>query len=94
MMRNYILYFSLIIEFVTKVTDMKLLLKWLKWMRGRKMLKLTCNQVGSNKKFLLSTLPEDPKVEQSKSETEVKLQTEKPCLVKKVQERKQKRKRV
>lgn len=27
------------------------------------MVKLLCNHVGSSKKFLLSTLPEDPKVE-------------------------------
>ncbi|XP_051119247.1 uncharacterized protein LOC127243323 [Andrographis paniculata] len=39
-------------------THMKLMLKW---MRGRNMLKLICNQVGSNKKFLLATLPEEPR---------------------------------
>ncbi|PON40669.1 tumor necrosis factor receptor family protein [Parasponia andersonii] len=60
-------------------THMKLLLKW---MRGRKMLKLWCNQVGSSKKFLLSTLPEDPKVEQLRREAEVKLQTKKPSSIK------------
>ncbi|XP_077233562.1 tumor necrosis factor receptor family protein [Tasmannia lanceolata] len=38
-------------------THMKLMLKW---MRGRKMLKLFCTPVGSNKKFLHSTLPEEP----------------------------------
>ncbi|KAF3436409.1 hypothetical protein FNV43_RR23501 [Rhamnella rubrinervis] len=38
-------------------THMKIMLKW---MRGRKMLKLLCNHVGSNKKFLLA-VPEDPK---------------------------------
>ncbi|KAL5576500.1 hypothetical protein UlMin_018199 [Ulmus minor] len=37
-------------------THLKLMLKW---MRGRKMLKQLCNQVGSNKKFLLTTLPND-----------------------------------
>ncbi|KAF8111368.1 hypothetical protein N665_0076s0341 [Sinapis alba] len=37
-------------------THMKLLLKW---MRGRKMLKLICNQVGSSKKFFHSILPDD-----------------------------------
>lgn len=56
-------------------THMKLMLKW---MRGRKMLKLFCNQIGSSKKFLLSTLPEDPQTEQSKSPSDLKLQTEKP----------------
>ncbi|PON93039.1 tumor necrosis factor receptor family protein [Trema orientale] len=60
-------------------THMKLLLKW---MRGRKMLKLWCNQVGSSKKFLLSTLPEDPKAEQLRRESEVKLQTKKPSSIK------------
>ncbi|XP_060667412.1 uncharacterized protein LOC132799477 [Ziziphus jujuba] len=38
-------------------THMKLMLKW---MRGRKMLKLLCNHVGSSKKFFLS-LPEEAK---------------------------------
>ncbi|CAN8234937.1 unnamed protein product [Cochlearia groenlandica] len=38
-------------------THMKLLLKW---MRGRKMLKLICNQVGSSKKFFHTVLPDDP----------------------------------
>ncbi|CAH2067162.1 unnamed protein product [Thlaspi arvense] len=37
-------------------THMKLLLKW---MRGRKMLKLICNQVGSSKKFFHTILPDD-----------------------------------
>ncbi|ESQ27776.1 hypothetical protein EUTSA_v10019277mg [Eutrema salsugineum] len=38
-------------------THMKLMLKW---MRGRKMLKLICNQAGSSKKFFHTILPEDP----------------------------------
>ncbi|CAH9077246.1 unnamed protein product [Cuscuta epithymum] len=38
-------------------THMKIMLKW---MMGRHMLKLFCNHVGSNKKFLLSSLPEEP----------------------------------
>ncbi|KAL7111190.1 hypothetical protein ACP275_05G072700 [Erythranthe tilingii] len=38
-------------------THMKLMLKW---MRGRSMLKQICNIVGSNKKFLITTLPEEP----------------------------------
>ncbi|KAF3519613.1 hypothetical protein DY000_02063851 [Brassica cretica] len=37
-------------------THMKLMLKW---MRGRKMLKLICNQVGSSKKFFHTVLPDD-----------------------------------
>ncbi|XP_039167131.1 uncharacterized protein LOC120292776 [Eucalyptus grandis] len=56
-------------------THMKLMLKC---MRGRKMLKLFCNQVGSSKKFLLSTLPEGPQNDQSTSTVELNLQTEKP----------------
>ncbi|XP_062074760.1 uncharacterized protein LOC133778757 [Humulus lupulus] len=56
-------------------THMKLLLKW---MRGRKMLRLWSSGVGSSKKFLLSTLPEDPKVTQIRSEMEVKVQSKKP----------------
>ncbi|XP_030443915.1 uncharacterized protein LOC115666310 [Syzygium oleosum] len=58
-------------------THMKLLLKW---MRGRKMVKLFCNQVGSSKKFLLSTLPEEPQGDRSTSTAELNLQTEKPSL--------------
>ncbi|KAF5177482.1 tumor necrosis factor receptor family protein [Thalictrum thalictroides] len=61
-------------------THMKLMLKW---MRGRKMLKLFCNQVGSNKKFLHSTLPEEPSNGQSTNTLEVKLETEKPSMKKK-----------
>ncbi|GLT30521.1 hypothetical protein SLA2020_053170 [Shorea laevis] len=38
-------------------THMKIMLKW---MRGRKMLKLLCNHVGNSKKFLHCTLPEEP----------------------------------
>ncbi|PIA34982.1 hypothetical protein AQUCO_03700321v1 [Aquilegia coerulea] len=60
-------------------THMKLMLKW---MRGRKMLKLFCNQVGSNKKFLHSTLPEEPHG-QSSNTLEVKLETEKPSMKRK-----------
>ncbi|GMY30694.1 tumor necrosis factor receptor family protein [Fagus crenata] len=58
-------------------THLKLMLKW---MRGRKMLKLFCNQIGSSKKFLLSTLPEEPQTEQLKSPSEPKLQTKKPSI--------------
>lgn len=56
-------------------THMKLMLKW---MRGRKMLKLLCNGVGSSKKFLLSTLPEEPQDDRSTSTAGLNLQTEKP----------------
>ncbi|KAL3834877.1 hypothetical protein ACJIZ3_009613 [Penstemon smallii] len=38
-------------------THMKLMLKW---MMGRSMLKQICTHVGSAKKFLLTTLPEEP----------------------------------
>ncbi|XP_022958708.1 uncharacterized protein LOC111459852 [Cucurbita moschata] len=54
-------------------THMKLLLKW---MRGRKMLQLFCNQVGSNKKFLLAT-PDDPRAEELKSASEPVVQRRK-----------------
>jgi hypothetical protein len=55
----------------------------LKWMRGRKMLKLLCNHIGSSKKFLLTTLPEEPETEQLKSPSSLKLQTEKPSIKRK-----------
>ncbi|KAF5734931.1 Tumor necrosis factor receptor superfamily member 21 [Tripterygium wilfordii] len=61
-------------------THMKIMLKW---MRGRKMLKLFCNQVGNSKKFLHCTLPEDPQTEQSNSQPEIKLQTRKSSSKKK-----------
>ncbi|EXC28323.1 hypothetical protein L484_011827 [Morus notabilis] len=62
-------------------THMKLMLKW---MRGRKMVKLLCNHVGSTKKFLLSTKTEaEPSNNKDKAEAEpsnnkLKLQTKKP----------------
>ncbi|KAM7525989.1 hypothetical protein LguiA_015891 [Lonicera macranthoides] len=57
-------------------THMKIMLKW---MRGRKMLKLICHQVGSGKKFLHSTLPEEPETEESRNALELKLKAEKPA---------------
>ncbi|KFK41832.1 hypothetical protein AALP_AA2G177100 [Arabis alpina] len=45
---------------INSKTHMKLLLKW---MRGRKMLKLICNQVGSSKKFFHIVYPDDPQAE-------------------------------
>ncbi|WOH02611.1 hypothetical protein DCAR_0522000 [Daucus carota subsp. sativus] len=62
-------------------THMKLMLKW---MRGRKMLKLLCNQVGSNKKFLHCTLPEDPENIQSNTITDPKIQRKKKPSVRKL----------
>ncbi|XWS61472.1 hypothetical protein CRYUN_Cryun07bG0128500 [Craigia yunnanensis] len=56
-------------------THMKIMLKW---MRGRKMLKLFCNQVGSSKKFLHCTLPEEPQTDLLQSPPELQLQTRKP----------------
>ncbi|GLU14628.1 hypothetical protein SLE2022_311880 [Rubroshorea leprosula] len=54
-------------------THMKIMLKW---MRGRKMLKLLCNHVGNSKKFLHCTLPEEPHhIEKLK---ELNLHAEKP----------------
>ncbi|XVF10244.1 hypothetical protein REPUB_Repub07fG0166300 [Reevesia pubescens] len=55
-------------------THMKIMLKW---MRGRKMLNLFCNQVGSSKKFLHCTLPEDPQIHQLKHPPELQLRTKK-----------------
>jgi hypothetical protein len=60
----------------------------LKWMRGRKMLKLFPNQVGSNKKFLLCTLPEDPHVTEFRTSTAVKVQSKKPSSKRKKQKQK------
>ncbi|XP_011070322.1 uncharacterized protein LOC105156007 [Sesamum indicum] len=56
-------------------THMKLVLKW---MRGRSMLKQICNHVGSSKKFLLTTLPEEPQLNKPDSSMERKLKSEKP----------------
>ncbi|KAK3025158.1 hypothetical protein RJ639_043044 [Escallonia herrerae] len=63
-------------------THMKIMLKW---MRGRKMLKLLCNHVGSSKKFLHCTLPEEPQTDQSNNSLELQLQTEKPPMKRKKQ---------
>ncbi|KAG6405394.1 hypothetical protein SASPL_132983 [Salvia splendens] len=57
-------------------THMKIMLKW---MRGRSMLKQICNQVGSNKKFLVTTYPEEPlTADQVINSPEVKPKTLKP----------------
>ncbi|KAE8712809.1 hypothetical protein F3Y22_tig00110223pilonHSYRG00047 [Hibiscus syriacus] len=61
-------------------THMKIMLKW---MRGRKLLKLFCNKVGSNKKFLHCTLPEEPRTDQLESLPEPELQTKKPSAKRK-----------
>ncbi|KAL2458325.1 hypothetical protein Fot_09260 [Forsythia ovata] len=64
-------------------THMKIMLQW---MRGRNMLKLFCHNVGSSKKFLLSTLPEEPLINQlnsSMESMELKPRTEKPSMKKK-----------
>ncbi|KAK9275830.1 hypothetical protein L1049_023101 [Liquidambar formosana] len=58
-------------------THMKIMVKW---MMGRKMLKLFCNHVGSSKKFLLSTLPEEPQTDEQKNSLELKLRTDKPSI--------------
>ncbi|XWS48695.1 hypothetical protein CRYUN_Cryun13aG0098400 [Craigia yunnanensis] len=55
----------------------------LKWMRGRKMLKLFCNQVGPSKKCLHCTLPEEPQTDLLKSSPELELQTKKPSTKRK-----------
>ncbi|CAN0908976.1 hypothetical protein LINGRAHAP2_LOCUS25571 [Linum grandiflorum] len=62
-------------------THMKIMLKW---MRGRNMLKLICNHVGSNKKFMHCTLPEDPQSQSDSTPTAqppLKLKTAKKKLV-------------
>ncbi|KAI4367994.1 hypothetical protein MLD38_016612 [Melastoma candidum] len=58
-------------------THLKLMLKW---MRGRKMLKLLCTHVGSSKKFLHCTLPEEHQDEKSPEapQLDMTLHTEKP----------------
>lgn len=61
-------------------THMKLMLKW---MRGRSMLKLMCNGVGSNKKFLLTSLPEEPGQNQPDSSMEQKPKSGKPSKLNK-----------
>ncbi|XP_022873759.1 uncharacterized protein LOC111392621 [Olea europaea var. sylvestris] len=63
-------------------THMKIMLHW---MRGRNMLKLFCQNVGSSKKFLLSTLPEEPQTNQlnsSMESVEPKPKTGKPSMKK------------
>ncbi|CAN1254843.1 hypothetical protein LINPERPRIM_LOCUS8783 [Linum perenne] len=67
------------VDGLSSKTHMKIMLKW---MRGRKLLKLICNHVGSNKKFMHCTLPEEPQ-KQSDSTTTAppsNLKTEKPIL--------------
>ncbi|VVA19256.1 PREDICTED: unknown [Prunus dulcis] len=65
-------------------THMKIMLKW---MRGRKMLKLFPNQVGSTKKFLLCSLPEDPEVTEFRTSSAVKVQNRKPSVKRKKQKK-------
>ncbi|CAA0838085.1 Unknown protein [Striga hermonthica] len=55
-------------------THLKLMLKW---MRGRRMLKQICNHIGSTKKFLLTTLPEEPQSSQPNNPQELKPKSEK-----------------
>lgn len=59
----------------------------LKWMRGRKMLKLFCNQVGSSKKFLHCTLPEEPQTDQPKVPQELNMQAKKTSIKRKKQQK-------
>ncbi|KAL9244791.1 hypothetical protein vseg_018517 [Gypsophila vaccaria] len=65
-------------------THMKLMLKW---MRGKKMIRQICQQVGSNKKFLLCT-PDAAQAELAARALEVK----KPTAKKPSQKRKKKQK--
>lgn len=61
-------------------THMKIMLKW---MRGRKMLKLFCTHVGSSKKFLHCTLPEDAEAIALRNSLENQPQTPKHSVKKK-----------
>ncbi|GAB4835064.1 hypothetical protein Ancab_033332 [Ancistrocladus abbreviatus] len=61
-------------------THMKIMLKW---MRGRKMLKQFYQHVGSNKRFLLGTLPEEPKSERANNSAEQNFQIEQPSIIRK-----------
>ncbi|KAL2936757.1 Proteasome activator complex subunit 4A [Bienertia sinuspersici] len=58
---------------ISSKTHMKILLKW---MRGKRMLKQVCQQVGSSKKFLLCT-PQDIPAVQATGSPRIKLRTEK-----------------
>ncbi|XP_058085019.1 uncharacterized protein LOC131232650 [Magnolia sinica] len=70
-------------------THMKIMLKW---MRGRKMLKLFCTHVGSNKRFLHSTLPEDPQAVQLEESPAPVRKTAKPSAKRKKPSAKRKKK--
>ncbi|CAO2815777.1 unnamed protein product [Amaranthus hypochondriacus] len=60
-------------------THLKIMLKW---MRGKRMLTQVCQQVGSNKKFLLCT-PQDSQAVKATGAARVKLRTEKSTKLKK-----------
>ncbi|XP_021774046.1 uncharacterized protein LOC110737995 [Chenopodium quinoa] len=64
---------------IASKTHMKILLKW---MRGKRMLKQVCQQIGSNKKFLLCT-PQDSEAMQAASTPRVKLRTQKSAKLRK-----------
>ncbi|KAH6790708.1 cinnamyl-alcohol dehydrogenase [Perilla frutescens var. frutescens] len=56
-------------------THLKIMLKW---MRGRSMLKQICTHVGSNKKFLLTTFPEEPQVNEANDSPEPEPKAQRP----------------
>ncbi|KAJ8763494.1 hypothetical protein K2173_002377 [Erythroxylum novogranatense] len=58
-------------------THMKIILKW---MRGKKVLKLLCNHIGLNKKFLYYVLIDECQSNQRKTPSELSLQIEKPLM--------------
>ncbi|KAJ0104982.1 hypothetical protein Patl1_17358 [Pistacia atlantica] len=55
------------IDGLNSKTHMKIMMKW---MRGRNMLKLLCDHVGNTKKFLHTTLPEEPRTDKLENEKE------------------------
>ncbi|KAH7686998.1 hypothetical protein IHE45_04G140600 [Dioscorea alata] len=70
---------------VNSKTHMKIMLKW---MRGREMLKLSCTHHGSSKKFLVSTLPEEPQPVLQESSSVLPSDTQKPSLQQKLHKKK------
>ncbi|KAL5977840.1 hypothetical protein ACLOJK_036863 [Asimina triloba] len=68
------------IDGLNSKTHMKTMLKW---MRGRKMLKLFCTHVGSSKSFLHTTLPEDPLSAQKENPLTIVPVAAKPSVKKK-----------
>ncbi|XP_047341629.1 uncharacterized protein LOC124945273 [Impatiens glandulifera] len=62
------------IDGLNSKTHMKIMLKW---MRGKNMLKLLCQHIGNNKKFMHTTLPEDPQSDHLKNSLDKEVPSEK-----------------